>query len=789
MDLDCLGFKLLVGKPLEPFAEAFLAWSLATEIAGDYYSANDDAAWLIRLNVVDPSELEQALLKTVSSFLSSDPSVTAKQAAAALLRMVGTEATAEVANSLSPLQEVGHGWKRVENFCDTDPVDPNSAFPSNVRNAEELLGLISPEEVWTTYGTTVQDSNLGTVWKALARFKPHILVDKIRDIIATADHRRGMPLRQLSFRLDDVAALVRPEELRILLHVYERVLAGRAEITDDDFSFVLGSLLQGILPQLSATEQLSVLNRRPAQVPEWLNLLPILKAVPGDEFEKELMSAFSSGDTARLRRALFMSSTGLTPITGGAGELVLQAYSAEDNAVSGVAAETIYHSSDGALRRELLKRIDDKRIDIPNPEKFCQSRAFAEAAIENGRSDLFAEIGPRFRGSAVEVLGDSCLEKFADDIERMVKEQLAPIRVSPLRTAELVIDLVGDDFSRTFMRIDEVEKPSPDDMMSQLKALTQGQSITQWNERRAFLRGEAEAYLKALRDEGVTSVADAPRISGLDRIAKAWPGRFRSWLCLFLQETNAGSLFISRNLGLSLARAASFVDGELSAQLFHKLLPLRSVIAVRFGPAHLPLETAMLFAASDSPSINRLRRNVLCSATTDEELETIVIAAENAGKSAFLENEIDSLLDKKSPGMQARALTVAAFRDFNGYSATVLGVNRICGGFLANVVDNVREVYKRNLWARHWYNQLTDSQTEVDAWRYGELLLGCSDRRAIWWLHRPSPNAYLQQFGAELFDRIVKTADERSKKRKDTLFGLKRPSDELAQGLTRFLSN
>jgi hypothetical protein len=200
MDMDSLGFKLLIGKPLESFADVFLAWSLAAEIAGDYRSAYDEGAWLLRLNVIDPKETEQAILKTARSFLTSEASVTAKEAVAVLLRMVGSEETTEIANSLSSPPEVGHGWRRVENFCDTDPVDPNSAFPTNLRNAEDLLRSIPSEEVWSNFSRTEQDLNLETVWRALVRFNPDILINKIRDITATADHRRGMALRQLTFR-------------------------------------------------------------------------------------------------------------------------------------------------------------------------------------------------------------------------------------------------------------------------------------------------------------------------------------------------------------------------------------------------------------------------------------------------------------------------------------------------------------------------------------------------------------------------------------------------------------
>jgi len=93
MDVDSLGFKLLAGKPLESFVDSLLAWSLATEIIADSRSAFDEGAWLLRLNVIDPTETEQAVLKAARSVLASEASITAKEAVVMLLRMVGTEET------------------------------------------------------------------------------------------------------------------------------------------------------------------------------------------------------------------------------------------------------------------------------------------------------------------------------------------------------------------------------------------------------------------------------------------------------------------------------------------------------------------------------------------------------------------------------------------------------------------------------------------------------------------------------------------------------------------------
>jgi hypothetical protein len=44
---------------------------------------------------------------------------------------------------------------------------------------------------------------------------------------------------------------------------------------------------------------------------------------------------------------------------------------------------------------------------------------------------------------------------------------------------------------------------------------------------------------------------------------------------------------------------------------------------------------------------------------------------------------------------------------------------------------------------------------------------------------------FLQQYGSELYERLIKASQDRSRKRNDTLFGLKAPKDQLKRALQR----
>jgi hypothetical protein len=165
---------------------------------------------------------------------------------------------------------------------------------------------------------------------------------------------------------------------------------------------------------------------------------------------------------------------------------------------------------------------------------------------------------------------------------------------------------------------------------------------------------------------------------------------------------------------------------------------------------------------------------------SDADIEILVFAAEAAGHSIWLQGWIEREAASGMPGRIARALTVGGLRN----DTSPLLTRDWGSGFLGQVAERARYAYDRNSWARAWADQVVHASDPVDFWRWGELTTGIADIRAFHWFDADLDTPLMQRFGNELFKRIRKAAEKRTKKRGDTLFGLKKPDRALSQLLS-----
>jgi hypothetical protein len=104
-------------------------------------------------------------------------------------------------------------------------------------------------------------------------------------------------------------------------------------------------------------------------------------------------------------------------------------------------------------------------------------------------------------------------------------------------------------------------------------------------------------------------------------------------------------------------------------------------------------------------------------------------------------------------------------------------------GFLGNVAANARKIYKKNEWAYYWFQLAIEAANSTDFWRYSVLTEGIVDMRYCTWLDEIPQSEMIQKFGAEFFSRLRKASEARTKKRKDTLFGLRAPDSLMVHAL------
>jgi hypothetical protein len=172
-----------------------------------------------------------------------------------------------------------------------------------------------------------------------------------------------------------------------------------------------------------------------------------------------------------------------------------------------------------------------------------------------------------------------------------------------------------------------------------------------------------------------------------------------------------------------------------------------------------------LFSAADVEAVGTLRTEVIEESLDDAELQKLVVAAEVCGASAWLDRYVEELSGCAHPAAQARALTLAGFRQPNNCSDRILSQDW-GGGFLGVTAGAARESYQRASWAQHWLEQAA-SAVVVDL-RFMAL-----------WRRLPASNV-TRSYSADLHVRLKKAAMERLMKGRGALFGHRAPREDIA---------
>ena len=149
--LSRLAFFLLAGKPIAPVAQALVQWSFANELNTDLILPDREFEHLVRFNRIDWSDARIALLKEVDVLRQEEISVMGKWALVNILQATGSVEDAKKAKRLVEelTKDRDHfpGWRLVEDYCSTDPCDPEAEKPDNVEQTAEKYRDLDAEKL------------------------------------------------------------------------------------------------------------------------------------------------------------------------------------------------------------------------------------------------------------------------------------------------------------------------------------------------------------------------------------------------------------------------------------------------------------------------------------------------------------------------------------------------------------------------------------------------------------------------------------------------------------------
>ena len=772
--------RFIADRPLAPSAQAFLARTLVLSVARDLYDSNDEIAWIFRLNRCDAEDTVHAI-EVLGAPLLPSASPPMQVAILSLYRYSGSPKLGLIADDTAPIPK-GHRWRSVENLCDVDPCDPNALDPSNLQNTIRQIGSCDQLNVRSASGTTSEDHTIETTTPSLSRFSINELVVKWREVIESLPQREQMSLRQLIITLPSLSPLFDEQSIKSLRATFDRLAADPSIVRSDELQLMINYLMMALVPHYSVHDQFELLQRAPDSVKEFDNLYELLGSLPCSDFEGFLDSALRNGKATQIRRVLVFAPSNDAPLTEKAKALVCECMRSAENDVAGLAMEVARANRADDLSWIPAEKVAESTESLPRDwQTGCRSRLIATIAVRQHRAELLKFVQPDELAWCCQELGVEGAGFYLDVVDCSVTRLLLPVSTALPKTTQLALQVSGANYSRRLNASEDVSRSTGRNDTDAFNAdlSSDVDFITKFASRQEVMQKEVEFFYNGLANEGVSTLTDYIGLHEAVNLVERFPERVMALLNKMLHAGDRKTHRWVSNYAIPLASAFATRDESLCSAVFERYRTVKPVVNIYFYPGGVPLFLGALFATPTSV-LDLEKRQVFDDAFTDAELELAIVSAERFGDHFWLDGYVNELCSADTAGDIARGLTIASLRKANPDSDKQLA--RTFGGrFLFAVKEHAIATYEKNEWAEHWFNLASKAADPVDFWRFGNLAEHIVDRRFAHWSEKGTST--FPSFECDLMTRFNSSAQKRSKKREETLFGLPAPSSELKRVL------
>lgn len=786
--LSQLALMLLAGKPLASFAQSFLNWSFSSALNSDHVTPYKNFKHLVSLNRVDWAETREELLRESALLRDADVSSTGKWALVTILRATGHSDDGEEAESLVEDLTEGRprhgGWRRIETYCASDPCDPDSEKPENVAHTARQYAEIDASKVRVAMGPTSEGHFFATARPGIARFERGVAVAKHRELITDVLRRTGFPLRQGLFELRKHTALLTEEDARALLKRWSELSTTHATdgLSKEDAWIVSQYHLLLAFPFLNAKEQAAILLANEQDESFLLDLFHIAKSLNEKDFERLLETACDENDERGQFLLLQLGCYTSVPLSADARKHVATLIRSVSDDVRAFALGIIAQSGDKGLLGEVVESAW-MATDAETKsywEAWFGSMALLEAASQGliAHENAVDRISARMYGRAAAMLNADAAHDIACRIDSSISHvaRLDSDLVAP------DIELEADPSSPCEPSMFTINERSSEakDLAGQMRLLLEDGEAFEQRQRHshdAFRKFEANLTQAAARiildDLGLEGFAAVVAAAG--KLACRWHGLFMN-----IADNKLPSI---HNLVLWLANALARKDPEKAGVLFRRVKDCKPFVRVTFGRAGVQLDAMASWASARNPVLKDLCFARLDRVSTDHDLAIEVLAALLNGQQESLTAYVEAKLSKQEPAEVARGIMVAGFSDQSDFNAEVLANYQGSAGLVGNAQKGAKYAYERNVWARHWFEMMCETNENVDFWRYCVLFLKIVDGRFDAWCSDYARNGNpIQLFGFSLDSSLKKRLERWKSHRSRKLFGLDAPSAMFLEG-------
>jgi hypothetical protein len=699
-----------------------------------------------------------------------------------ILRATGHSADAKEARTL--MEELNKNmpqledWRLIEKYCATDPCDPLSEEPENIRRTADRYSEIDVSKLRQIIDQTSQDHFFIMARPGVVRFKPKFAIEKHREFIMDVLSREGIPLRQGLLELQNHNALLTIKEAKLFEKkgMKYRTLTCKSSLSEQNAWIISQYCLLMVFPFLTAWEQAKILLSNKEDQNILLDLLYLAKPLSENEFEILLKGSCRENNKYKQYLLLTFAKYNSVKISKDTCNIIATFFHSESKIVHTQALSIIAKSDNEELLRLVVNSgWNANNIEIENDfEEWYGSLALLKAASKDliVHSEVLERISTRLYGRAVLLLEGDIVREIASRINASINKIIdldddfivpdIEIQLHPSNFSEPSRFSVNERLSKTNNLKEIIMRLSEDN-----KAFEQRQ--IHCND--AFL--EFKANLTKLKARIVLDYLSLEEFENL--IAKA-EGFADCWYNLFM-NINESKLPSVHNLILLLAHALGGKAPKKAEELFCRIKTSRPLVKFSFSRAGVQLDSMATWAGIRNLILDKLRFMRLDRASTDHYLFLEVLAAQLNGQQELLTKYIKEKLCKEEPAEISRGLMVVGFSNQSEFNDLILKKYESNVGLIKSAQKAAKYAYERNIWAQYWFEEMCKTNNNDEFWRYSILFLKIVDGRfEVWHSKYEEKGKSIQSFGIPLKNRLKNRFEKWKNYRNKMLFGLDAPA-------------
>lgn len=767
--LSRLALILLAGKSLKPFAESLTDWSFANALNSSIQVPTKEFLALIGLNRQDWSNARRALLQACEDLRTDTASKVGRWALLRILRATGDpdddrSAEALYVDLIKDLPSYP-GWGHTDDI--TEPCDPSSNAPTKLDETVQRYQDINVTKLRQYMGQTAEDHALVNDRPIVVRFALETAVTKHRELAGDVVKRIGIPLRQGLLELREHASIVTSEQAHALAARWkEAQVEGDTQGLKNDDHIMLQYELVIAFPFLEVDEQLEIMLATTEGNPLLLELVDSTKTPDAQTLDRVLEKGRSTHSEHQQHLFLEIAAATGAELSSEVCAFARQQINSKVNRLRTSALALAARSGHSDLLKAVVESDwESSAFEATDRfESWYGSLALLEAA-EAGLVDgntIIDRISPSLYGRAATMLKETEVQEIARRID-------VSIRCAVGMPDELVAPLIEleaeSKASREPIRFSISDRSAPSkDIKSFFDEFSESDEEFRQRQNRNY--DSFRAFQSELTSTKAQIILDHLTLEEFAVIVHANPTVADQWFDLFM-DVSESKLPAVHNLILLLASALADTKPDRSVALFERVKHNHPLVRFTFSGSGVDLESESVWKASNSPPMNKLRKQRLDNAATDQAIAVEVYSALRNNQKAFLDDYVDAKLLCREPAEKARALMVVGYSNPSDHNEGILEKFQGNAGLPGKAYKAASISYWNNLWAQHWFKKMCETNDPTTYWQAAVLFVHCVDGRFQTWRDEfDQVGIPIGDFGASvtLRQRLKKLGKERQKK-------------------------